>query len=169
MGRAFKYGDNVNTDVLYPGRHLANPTPEYMKLHALEDLDRTFVQRVQPGDLVVGGRNWGCGSSREQAVSCIKYNGVNAIVAASFARIYYRNCINNWVAPLVSPEASQKIQDGDVVEVDLEAARIHNRTRNESYGFEPFPEFLRGILRAGGLIPYLKAQVAAGHLQVAPA
>jgi 3-isopropylmalate/(R)-2-methylmalate dehydratase small subunit len=160
MGRAFRYGDNVNTDVLYPGRHLANPTPDYQKAHALEDLDRSFVERVRPGDLVVAGRNFGCGSSREQAVSCLKYNGVDAVVAASFARIYYRNCINNGVAPLVSPEASSRIQDGDDVTVDLEGGRITNRTRGESYAFEAFPPFLLAILRAGGLIPHLRASVA---------
>lgn len=158
MGRAFAYGDNINTDVVYPGRHLANPTPEYQRAHALEDLDRDFVQRVQPGDVVVAGRNFGCGSSREQAVTCLKYNGVTSVVAASFARIYYRNCINNGVAPLVSPEASARVQGGDEVEVDLLAGQIHNRTRGESYAFEPFPEFLLGILRAGGLIPWLRAQ-----------
>jgi 3-isopropylmalate/(R)-2-methylmalate dehydratase small subunit len=167
MGRAFRYGDNVNTDVLYPGRHLANPNPDYQKAHALEDLDRTFVERVRPGDIVVGGRNWGCGSSREQAATCLKYNGVTHVVAASFARIYYRNCINNGIAPLVSPAASAAIQDGDEVEVDLEGGRIHNRTRNESYTFEAFPPFLLQILRAGGLIPHLRATLAA--TQAAPA
>jgi len=160
MGRAFRYGDNVNTDVLYPGRHLANPTPEYQKAHALEDLDGTFVQRVQAGDVVVAGRNFGCGSSREQAVTCLKYNGVNAVIAASFARIYFRNCINNGVAPLVSPEGSAAIQDGDDVAVDLASGRITNRTRGESYPFEPFPAFLLEILNAGGLIPHLRAQAA---------
>ncbi len=160
MGRAFRYGDNVNTDVLYPGRHLANPTAEYMKAHALEDLDTTFVQHVRPGDVVVAGRNFGCGSSREQAVTCLKSNGVQHVIAASFARIYYRNCINNGVAPLVSPEAAAGIHDGDDVQVDLDAGRIQNRTRGESYPFEPFPDFLLGILRAGGLIPHLRASLA---------
>ena len=159
MGRAFKYGDNVNTDVLYPGRHLANPTPEYMRAHALEDLDKTFVARVRPLDVVVAGRNFGCGSSREQAVSCLKHNGVEAVVAASFARIYYRNCINNGVAPLVSPDASLAIQDGDEITVDLAGGRIHNVTRAETYPFEAFPDFLLRILQAGGLIPHLRATV----------
>lgn len=167
MGRAFKYGDNVNTDVLYPGRHLANPTADYMKAHALEDLDRTFVHRVKPGDVVVGGRNWGCGSSREQAVTCLRYNGVNAVIAASFARIYYRNCINNGVAPLVSPQASIGIQDGDDVLVDLENGAIRNVTRNETYTFEAFPLFLLDILRAGGLIPHLQAQFTTAKVATA--
>lgn len=161
MGRAFKYGDNVNTDVLFPGRHLFNPAPEYVRAHALEDLDPTFVGRVRAGDVVVAGRNFGCGSSREQAVACLKVHGVTAVIAPSFARIYYRNCINNGVAPLVSPEAADGIQDGDEVEIDLDVHRIHNRTRGQSYTFEAFPEFLLRVLRAGGLIPHLKATLAA--------
>jgi 3-isopropylmalate dehydratase small subunit len=160
VGRAFRYGDNVNTDVLYPGRHLANPNADYQKAHALEDLDPTFVQAVRDGDLVVGGRNFGCGSSREQAVTCLKYSGVGAVVAASFARIYYRNCVNNGIAPLVSPEASSKIQSGDELSFDLAAHRITNVTRNETYTFEPFPEFLLQILQAGGLIPHLRRSLA---------
>lgn len=160
MGRAFKYGDNVNTDVLYPGRHLANPNPEYQKAHALEDLDAAFVKTVQAGDVVVGGRNFGCGSSREQAVTCLKYSGVNAVIAASFARIYYRNCVNNGIAPLVSPLASSRIQAGDELTFDLASHTIRNETRNETYPFEPFPPFLLEILRAGGLIPHLRRSLA---------
>ena len=164
MGRAFVYGDNVNTDVLYPGRHLANPEPEYMRKHALEDLDPAFVSAVKPGDVVVAGRNFGCGSSREQAVSCLKVSGVNHVVARSFARIYYRNCVNNGVAPLVCDEAASRVHAGDELEVDLAGGRIHNRTRSESYPFEPIPEFLREMLAAGGLIPWLKTQRAAARV-----
>jgi 3-isopropylmalate/(R)-2-methylmalate dehydratase small subunit len=166
VGRAFKYGDNVNTDVLYPGRHLFNPTPDYIRAHALEDLDPTFVRRVRPGDVVVAGRYFGCGSSREQAVTCLQAHGVAAVVAASFARIYYRNCINNGVAPLVSPEGSARIQDGDEIGVDLAGGTIRNLTRGETYPFEAFPPFLLDILRAGGLIPHLKASLAAAERTV---
>lgn len=159
MGRAHRYGDNVNTDVLYPGRHLANPNPDYQKAHALEDLDADFVKTVQPGDVVVAGKNFGCGSSREQAVTCLKYNGVDYVIAAGFARIYFRNCVNNGVAPLVSAEASQRIQSGDEVDVDLDAGTIHNRTRNETYAYEPLPDFLLNLIKAGGLIPHLQRTV----------
>jgi 3-isopropylmalate/(R)-2-methylmalate dehydratase small subunit len=158
MGRAFRYADNVNTDVLYPGRHLANPNPEYMKAHALEDLDPNFAKQVKPGDVVVGGRNFGCGSSREQAVACLKYSGVEHVVAKSFARIYYRNAVNNGVAPLVCPEAVDGVEDGDEVEVDMAQGVIRNRTKGSQHRFEPLPEFLLEILRMGGLIPWLRAQ-----------
>ena len=160
MGRAWKYGDNVNTDVLYPGRHLASIDPAYQAAHALEDLDPLFVKNVRAGDVVVGGKFFGCGSSREQAVTALKYAGVPFVIAHSFARIYYRNAINNGLPPLVSPEASQKIQAGDEITVDLERGFILNHTRSERYAFEPFPEFLRSLLASGGLIPYLKARVA---------
>lgn len=159
MARAWKYGDNVNTDVLYPGRHLANIDPKYQAEHALEDLDPSFAKEVRPGDVVVAGRFFGCGSSREQAVTCLKYAGVPFVVAHSFARIYYRNAINNGLPPLASPEAAQRIQAGDDIEADLAAGTIHNRTRGETYPFEPFPEFLLTLLKAGGLIPYLRQQV----------
>lgn len=158
MGRAWKYGDRVNTDVLFPGRHLASIQPEYQAAHALEDLDPTFAGNVRRGDVVVAGQFFGCGSSREQAVTCLQYAGVGAVIAASFARIYYRNCVNNGLPPLESPEASRSIQAGDEVDVDLEGGRIHNRTRGESHAFAPFPPFLLNLLRSGGLIPYLRAQ-----------
>ncbi|HLE48367.1 MAG TPA: 3-isopropylmalate dehydratase small subunit [Candidatus Thermoplasmatota archaeon] len=159
MARVWKYGDDVNTDVLFPGRHLANIDPKHQAAHALEDLDPLFAKTVQPGDVVVGGKFFGCGSSREQAVTCLKYAGVPFVVAASFARIYYRNAINNGLPPLVSPAASAKIQAGDDVTADLGRGVIINRTRNETYPFEPFPEFLQRLLAAGGLIPYLRQQV----------
>lgn len=159
MGRVWKYGDNINTDVLYPGRHLANIDPKYQAEHALEDLDPLFAKNVKAGDVVVGGKFFGCGSSREQAVTCLKYSGVPYVIAQSFARIYYRNAINNGLPPLVSPEASQKIQAGDDLEVDLAAGTIRNKTRNETYRFEAFPEFLLTLLKSGGLIPYLRQQV----------
>lgn len=158
MGHVFKYGDNVNTDVLYPGRHLANPEPDYQRAHALEDLDPDFAKTVRPGDVVVAGRNFGCGSSREQAVTCLKYAGAEAVVAKSFARIYFRNCVNNGVAPIVCPEAVDAAETGDEVEVDLSRGVVHNITRDTEHTFEPLPEFLRGILDAGGLIPWLRAQ-----------
>lgn len=158
MGRAFVYGDHVNTDVLYPGRHLANPEPDYQAAHALEDLDPAFAKSVKPGDVVVGGRNFGCGSSREQAVTCLKHAGVTAVIAKSFARIYYRNCVNNGVAPLVCADAVDGIDAGDDIEINLAAGTIRNVTKDATYTFEPLPEFLREMLDAGGLIPWLRAR-----------
>ncbi len=160
MARVWKYGDNVNTDVLYPGRYLANIDPAFQASKALEDLDPLFAKNVKAGDIVVGGKFFGCGSSREQAVTCLKYAGVPFVIAHSFARIYYRNAINNGLPPLVSPEASAKIQAGDEITADLANGVIINHTRTETYPFEAFPEFLRTLLASGGLIPYLKARVA---------
>lgn len=155
-GRAFVYGDDVDTDRLFPGRYLFIADPKGMREHALEDLDPTFRERVRDGDVVVGGRNFGCGSSREQAVACLLHSGVRTVVARSFARIYYRNAINNGVAPLVCPAAVDGIRDGDEVVADLAAGTITNRTRGETYRFEPFPGFLRAILEDGGLVPHLR-------------
>lgn len=163
MIRAWKYGDRINTDVLYPGRHLANIDAAYQAAHALEDLDPIFANNVKPGDVLVAGTFFGCGSSREQAVTCLKYAGIQGVIAKSFARIYYRNCVNNGLPPLVSKEASERIQPGDAVRIDLDAGTIHNETRHETYRFEPFPEFILRVLRAGGLIPYLKSQTVVRH------
>ena len=160
MGRAFVYGDDVDTDRLFPGRYLFVADPAGMRKYALEDLDPTFRERVRPGDVIVGGRNFGCGSSREQAVACLLHSGVRTVVARSFARIYYRNAINNGVAPLVCPAAVDGIRDGDEVTVDLAAGLITNVTRGESYRFEPLPDFLRAILADGGLVPHLRKRFA---------
>ncbi|MHB1261002.1 MAG: 3-isopropylmalate dehydratase small subunit [Thermoplasmatota archaeon] len=160
MGRAFVYGDDVDTDRLFPGRYLFVADPAGMCKYALEDLDPTFRDRVRPGDVVVGGRNFGTGSSREQAVACLLHSGVRSVIARSFARIYYRNAINNGVAPLVCPVAVDGIRDGDEIRVDLAAGTITNATRGESYLFEPFPAFLRAILDDGGLVAHLRNRFA---------
>lgn len=159
-GRAFVYGDDVDTDRLFPGRYLFVADPAGMRKHALEDLDPTFREKVQPGDVIVGGRNFGTGSSREQAVACLLHSGVRAVIARSFARIYYRNAINNGVAPLVCPQAVDGIRDGDLVAIDLAAGTIRNNTRGETYRFEPLPGFLRAILDDGGLVPHLRKRFA---------
>ena len=159
-GRAFVYGDDVDTDRLFPGRYLFVADPAGMRKYALEDLDPTFRERVRAGDVVVGGRNFGCGSSREQAVACLLHSGVRTVIARSFARIYYRNAINNGVAPLVCPAAVDGIRAGDEVVADLAAGTIANHTRGETYRFEPFPVFLRAILDDGGLVPHLRARFA---------
>ncbi len=154
-GRAWKYGDNVNTDVIFPGKYTYTVTdPTEMATYALEDLDPAFAASVQPGDLIVAGRNWGCGSSREQAVICLKAAGVGAVIAASFARIFYRNAINNGLPAIVCPPAVEAIQQGQPVEVDLAAARL--RHPGGVFSFPPFPPSLQRILADGGLIPHLK-------------
>lgn len=159
-GRAFVYGDDVDTDRLFPGRYLFVADAAGMRKYALEDLDPTFRERVRDGDVIVGGRNFGCGSSREQAVACLLHSGVRTVIARSFARIYYRNAINNGVAPLVCPAAVDGIRDGDQVTADLAAGTITNVTRGETYRFEPFPDFLRAILQDGGLVPHLRKRFA---------
>ncbi|HUR24987.1 MAG TPA: 3-isopropylmalate dehydratase small subunit [Candidatus Thermoplasmatota archaeon] len=160
FGKAFVYGDDVDTDRLFPGRYLFVADPAGMRKYALEDLDPTFRERVRQGDLIVGGRNFGCGSSREQAVACLLHSGVRTVIARTFARIYYRNAINNGVAPLVCPGAVDGIRDGDQVTVDLAAGTITNLTRDEAYRFEPLPDFLLAILDDGGLVPHLRKRFA---------
>lgn len=158
-GKVWKYGDDVNTDVIFPGKYtytVSNPTE--MPKHALEDLDPRFAKEVQPNDIIVAGKNWGCGSSREQAVVCISESKVGAIVAKSFARIYYRNCINNALPALVSPEAVDAIQNGEIVEIDLEAGEI--RCSNGNFSFPQLPEAVKNIFKAGGLIPYTQQRLS---------
>ncbi|MFQ5611301.1 MAG: 3-isopropylmalate dehydratase small subunit [Anaerolineae bacterium] len=156
-GRVWKYGDGVNTDVIFPGKYTYTVSdPAEMAQYALEDLDPTFAANVQPGDVIVAGRNWGNGSSREQAAICLKVAGVGAVIAVSFARIWYRNAINNGLPALACPEAVAALQKGDEVEVDLEAGHI--RSGAGVFTFPPFPSSVQAILAAGGLIPYLKQQ-----------
>lgn len=164
-GRAHVYGDNVDTDRLFPGRYLFAVNDDDIRAHALEDLDPTFRERVQPGDVVFGGKNFGCGSSREQAVACLRLFDVRAVVARGFARIYFRNAINNGVAPVVCPEAVDAVQGGDEVEVDLTAGVVRNHTQGTEHPFEPLPDFLQDILDAGGLVAHLRRQVLAGTLR----
>ncbi len=162
-GKAWKYGDNVNTDVIFPGKYTYTLTElRDMAAHALEDLDPTFATGVRPGDIIVAGRNWGCGSSREQAVLCLKAAGVGAIIAVSFARIFYRNAINNGLPAIVCPAAVAAIEHGQPVEVDLAVAEI--RCPAGVFSFPPFPPSVQRILAEGGLIPYLKRVLAAERL-----
>jgi 3-isopropylmalate/(R)-2-methylmalate dehydratase small subunit len=163
-GKAWKYGDNVNTDVIFPGKYTYAPlTPEEMARHALEDLDPEFAANVKPGDVIVAGKNFGCGSSREQAAACLKYAGVQAVIAKSFARIYFRNAINLGLPVLQSGEAPDNIAAGDRVEIDLEGGRII--APKGTFRFVAFPPEVAGILEAGGLIEYTKKKLAgAGKL-----
>lgn len=157
-GRVWKYGDDVNTDVIFPGKYTYTVSdPAEMGKHALEDLDPAFGTQAQPGDVIVAGRNFGCGSSREQAVMCLKARGVGAIVARSFARIYYRNCINNALPALICPAAVDALESGDPIEIDLEAGEI--RSDKGVFTFPPLPEVILGIMTAGGLIPYTRRRL----------
>ena len=154
-GKVFKYGDDVNTDVIFPGKYTYTvKDPKEMAKHALEDLDPDFAQRVERGDVIVAGKNFGCGSSREQAATCLVSAGVGAIVAISFSRIFYRNTINQGLPAIVLPELVRVVQGGEKIEIDLDAHRI--TLRDSNFGFPPFPEFVRGILSDGGLLPHIR-------------
>jgi 3-isopropylmalate/(R)-2-methylmalate dehydratase small subunit len=160
QGRVWKYGDDVNTDVIFPGKYtytISDPTQ--MPAHALEDLDPNFAGQVVPGDVIVAGRNWGCGSSREQAVTCLKESGVGAILALSFARIYYRNCLNAALPALVSSGAQHVLKDGDRVVIDLDRGILQFEAGEIS--FNPIPESVRVIFDAGGLIEYTRTRLSA--------
>ena len=162
-GKAWKYGEDVNTDLIFPGKYTYTLTePEEIAAHALEDLDSTFAAGVEPGDVIVAGRNWGCGSSREQAATCLKWAGVGAVVAVSFARIFYRNAINHGLPAIVCPEAAAAIEAGQPVTVDLAAGEI--RCPAGVFAFEPFPPSVGQILADGGLIPHLMLNLSVNQL-----
>jgi 3-isopropylmalate/(R)-2-methylmalate dehydratase small subunit len=159
QGKVWKYGDNVNTDVIFPGKYTYTVSePSEMPKYALEDLDSKFAGAVQPGDVIVGGTNWGCGSSREQAVVCLSEAKLGAIIAKSFARIYYRNCINNALPAIVCPEAVDAIENGETVSIDLELGIITCQAGD--FSFPPLPGAVMEIFNAGGLIPYTKKRLA---------
>lgn len=160
MGRAFVYGDNVDTDVIIPARYLTTTDEAELARHALEDLDPDFASSVRPGDVVVAGENFGSGSSREHAAVCLKAAGVGAVVASSFARIFFRNAINTGLPIAVSPEAVAGISAGDEVEVDVAAGTVRNVTTGREYVAEPLPDFVMEIVAAGGLIPWVRQRVA---------
>ena len=157
-GRVWKYGDSVNTDVIFPGKYTYTVSdPAEMAQYAMEDLDPRFAGQVKPGDVVVGGTNFGCGSSREQAVTCLKMAGVGAIIGKSFGRIFYRNSINNALPALTCAAAVDALQDGDEVEVDLEAGEI--RSAAGVFHFPPLPAMAMDLMAAGGLIPYTRKKL----------
>jgi 3-isopropylmalate/(R)-2-methylmalate dehydratase small subunit len=163
MARVHVYDDNVNTDVIYPGRYLDVYDPEQMATYCMEDIDIEFKDRVGEGDLVIGGRNFGCGSSREQAVLCLRYAGVQAIVASSFARIFFRNAINQGMPAIECPEAHEAFETGDEVELDMEAGVLRNLTKGTEVGFKPIPPFMMEIIKDGGLVPHLKKRLSGGE------
>jgi 3-isopropylmalate/(R)-2-methylmalate dehydratase small subunit len=157
-GRVWKYGDDINTDVLFPGKYTYTVTDsKEMARIALEDLDPEFAKNVKKGDVIAGGTNFGCGSSREQAASCLLYAGVGAVVAKTFARIFFRNCINFGLPALTSAEAVDALEHGESIEIDTEKGEI--RCKAGVFSFPPLPKEIVGIFDAGGLIPYTKKQL----------
>ena len=157
-GKVWKYGDDVNTDVIFPGKYTYTVTdPEEMAAHVLEDLDPDFAKNMKPGDIVVAGKNFGCGSSREQAAFALKYAGVGAVVAKSFARLYFRNAINAGLPVIQAPEAVDAIEPGETIEINLEKGEL--RCKAGTFRFPPLPDAVIGIFQAGGLIPYTRKRL----------
>ena len=155
-GKVFKYGDNVDTDVIIPARYLNTSVHKELAAHCMEDIDADFVKNVQEGDLIVANKNFGCGSSREHAPIAIKASGISCVIASTFARIFYRNAINIGLPILECDEAVKAIDAGDKLEVDFSTGTIKNLTKNESYQGEAFPEFMQKIIDSDGLIGYIK-------------
>ncbi len=158
LGRVFKFGDNVDTDVIIPARYLNAPDPADLAKHCMEDIDPEFVNKVSAGDIIVATKNFGCGSSREHAPISIKAAGVSCVIAETFARIFYRNAINIGLPIIECKEASEKIEEGDTVEIDFDNGIIYNKTKNESYKGQAFPEFMQKIIKAEGLINYINGK-----------
>jgi len=154
-GKVWKYGDDVNTDVIFPGKYTYTISdPKEMALHAMEDLDPEFVKEVKQGDIIVAGRNFGCGSSREQAATCLKFAGVGAVVANSFSRIFFRNAINQGLPLVQCKEAVENISSGELIEINFEKGKLS--CKKGVFDFPPLPELVLGILQDGGLIPHTK-------------
>lgn len=159
-GKVFKYGDNVDTDVIIPARYLNIADVKELSSHAMEDIDAGFVKKVQPGDIVVATKNFGCGSSREHAPLVLRENQVSCVIASSFARIFYRNAINIGLPILECEEAANEIQAGDIVSIDFDTGIITNETRGETYQAAAFPSFIQNIVKSGGLLKSLKERGA---------
>lgn len=158
-GKVIKYGDNVDTDVIIPARYLNTSVKEELALHCMEDLDPDFSKKVEPGDIIVAGSNFGCGSSREHAPVAIKASGISCVIAPSFARIFYRNSINTGLAILECPEASEGISDGDQIEVDTDSGEIKDITSGKVYKASAFPGFIEKIINSDGLVGYTKTKL----------
>jgi len=160
-GRAWKFGRDIDTDLIIPARYLKTSDPDELGKHCMEDADAEFVNKISRGDIIVAEENFGCGSSREHAPIAIKAAGIPVVIAKSFARIFYRNAINMGLAIMESPEAVDGIKPGDEVEVDTDKGEIKNLTTGEIYHAKPFPEFIDNIIKQGGLINYVKEKVKA--------
>ncbi|HPX26605.1 MAG TPA: 3-isopropylmalate dehydratase small subunit [Treponemataceae bacterium] len=159
-GSVFKYGDNVDTDVIIPARYLNTSNAKELAAHCMEDIDAEFVSKVKEGDIMVADKNFGCGSSREHAPLAIKTAGISCVIAATFARIFYRNSINIGLPILECPEAAAGIKAGDEVEVDFDTGLIKNKTTGKEFKAQPFPSFMQDIIKADGLINQLKKKLA---------
>lgn len=157
-GMVFKYGDNVDTDVIIPARYLNSSDPGELAIHCMEDIDKEFVKKVKKGDIIVAEKNFGCGSSREHAPIAIKAAGVSCVIAETFARIFYRNAINIGLPIIECPEASRGIEAGDEVEVDFDSGIITNKTKETSFKGQAFPEFMQKIIKAEGLVNYINGK-----------
>ncbi|OUN92721.1 3-isopropylmalate dehydratase small subunit [Blautia sp. An46] len=157
-GTVFKYGDNVDTDVIIPARYLNSSDPKELATHCMEDIDKEFVNKVKKGDIIVAEKNFGCGSSREHAPLAIKAAGVSCVIAETFARIFYRNAINIGLPIIECPEASKGIEVGDEVEVDFNTGIITNKTKGTTFKGQAFPEFMQKIIKAEGLVNYINSQ-----------
>ncbi len=157
-GTVFKYGDNVDTDVIIPARYLNSSDPKELASHCMEDIDKEFVSKVENGDIIVAAKNFGCGSSREHAPIAIKAAGVSIVIAETFARIFYRNAINIGLPIMECPEAAREIKAGDKVEVDLDSGIVTDVTQGKSWKGQAFPPFMQNIISAGGLIPYINSK-----------
>ncbi len=157
-GRVFKYGDNIDTDVIIPARYLNSSDPVELATHCMEDIDKEFIKKVQKGDIIVAEKNFGCGSSREHAPIAIKAAGVSCVIAETFARIFYRNAINIGLPIIECPKAAAEIEDGDEVEVNFDTGVITDLTKGTTYQGQAFPEFMQRIIDAEGLINYINAR-----------
>lgn len=155
LGKVYKYGDNVDTDVIIPARYLNVPDPMELAKHCMEDIDIDFAKKVNKGDIIVANKNFGCGSSREHAPIAIKASGVSCVIAETFARIFYRNAINIGLPIIECPEAAKAIEAGDEVEIDFDSGMIYDKTKGTEYQGQAFPEFMQKIIEAEGLINYI--------------
>ena len=158
-GRVWKFGDDINTDEIIPARYLVTTDPKELAKHVMEDADPEFPNKVKSGDIIVAGKNFGCGSSREHAPLALKGAEIGAIIAESFARIFYRNAINLGLPIIESPEAAKEIEEGDEVEIDLEKGVIRDLTKGKEYTFKPLPESLQKVFEAGGLMEYAQGRL----------
>ena len=157
-GRVFKFGDNVDTDVIIPARYLNSSDPAELATHCMEDIDKDFVKNVNKGDIIVANKNFGCGSSREHAPIAIKAAGVSCVIAETFARIFYRNAINIGLPIIECPEAAKAIEAGDEVEIDFDSGKIYDRTKGMEFQGLTFPEFMQKLIAAGGLVKYTNSK-----------
>lgn len=162
-GKTFKYGDNIDTDAIIPARHLNTTDPKELAKHCMEDIDDSFIRNVKNGDIIVALKNFGCGSSREHAPIAIKGVGISCVIAKNYARIFYRNSFNIGLPILECEEAADKIDQGDEVSVDFKSGKIINKTKNEIYQAEPFPEFIQDIIDCNGLVGYVKNKLQRGE------